>query len=139
MTRPEKERAAKAAVDSLLRTDKIKALAVAVLVASSSVAGCTTQPRNEPCPGQPDSPPCLQASGEESGWLTQPRWPAIETSRHGGEGLHLSTAEDFTANPQYTRLRAGQEDRPSYGPRYYGGGHYYFYSSGGTSSSGYSS
>lgn len=144
MSTPEKEKAARAAVQGLLRTDKMKALAVAVLVASSSMAGCTAQPRNQPCPGQPEGALCAQASGAESGWLTQPRWPAVETGPAGAEGQHLATRGDFVANPQYTQLRSGASSSASSsgGPSYYGGGHYYYYGSsgwGGSGSSGFSS
>ncbi|HYG57706.1 MAG TPA: hypothetical protein VD902_06525 [Symbiobacteriaceae bacterium] len=140
---PDKDKAARTAVQGLLRTDKMKALAVAVLLASTS--GCSAAPQNQPCSGQPGDAPCIQPSGTESGWLNQPSWPAVEGTAGGPQGQHLATDLDFIANPQYTRLRAGNSGS-STRPTYYGGSHYYYYRSGsgttyggGSSGSGFSS
>ncbi|HWI60498.1 MAG TPA: hypothetical protein VNT75_01525 [Symbiobacteriaceae bacterium] len=138
----EKEKAARTAVQGLLRADKMKALAVAVLLASTSATGCMSKPQAGPCPSQTDDTPCIAASGGESGWLTQPRWPAVQQGAQGTDGQHLASSRDFVANPQYTQLRQGDSSGSSSGgPRYYGGGHYFHvYSSGGTSGgSGFSS
>lgn len=138
MNEQEKQEAARTAVESLMRADRAKALALAVLLASTSMAGCAAPIQNPACPGQPQEAPCIQPSGAESGWLTQPRWPAQETGPNGSIGYHLATDQEFTANPRYTQLRAGETGEA--GPRYYGGGHYWrsyhIYGDGGSSGGG---
>lgn len=131
----DKDKAARSAVQGLLKADKAKALAVAVLLASTSVTGCTSLPHNAPCTGQPDGVNCVQPSGAATGWLNQPAWPAVEGTPGGAQGQHLATDKDFIANPQYTKLRAGSSGS-STRPSYYGGSHYYYYRSGGGTTSG---
>lgn len=131
MTEHERDTAAQAAVNSLLRGRKMTALAVAVLVASTSAtAGCTLVPTNQPCPGTASGEPCVQPSGNTASWLAPPRWPAQESGPGGSGGEHLGSRADFVANPQYTGLRAGQSSGGSMttgGPTYYGGSHSYYY------------
>lgn len=129
MTEPDRQTAAQSAVKALLQADKRKALALAVLLASSSVSSCSLAPQNQPCPDQVQTAPCVQPSGTAASWLERPRWPAQETGPGEGRGVHLATRDDFVANPQYTQLRAGEQN--SGGPASPGGGGHVFFFGGG--------